>query len=134
MALDVNRANELLDVIHGVDTLTAPTTPMTIRLIRINGSASAAGTEVTAGAGGGTGAGYTAGGEDATFTAAAAGAATLDADVVWANMPATTVAGIEVWDSAVTPKRWEWGTFTPRVLGSGDGFTLTPALFTSALS
>lgn len=135
MALDIDRVNNILDAVHGVDTLVEPTLPLSVRLMRINGSATAPGTEVTPGAGGGAGAGYATGGAEVDFAAAADGAATLVDDAVWVNMPVTTVAGVEVWDDAAVPLRWTFGAFNPPiVLASGGSLTLTPALFASTLS
>src|SRR5690606_39806582 len=65
-----------------------------------NGTASAAGTEVA----GGT---Y----ERQTLTVAApsGGATSNAAEIVFAGMPACTVVGVEVWDSADTPVRFWFG-------------------------
>jgi hypothetical protein len=83
---------------------TAPTLPLMVRLMTANGSDSAAGTEVVNG-----------GGSTYAPQPVAVGAATgttqavNTADLVFANMPAATVVGIEIWDSAGTPFRWWFG-------------------------
>ena len=83
---------------------TAPTGPLMVRLMTANGSDSAAGTEVT-NSGGST---YTP--QSVTFTAATPGVnSPSSADVVFTNMPAATIVGVEIWDSAGTPFRWWWG-------------------------
>lgn len=44
-----------------------------------------------------------------TIGAAASGAATNSADLLWSGMPACTIVGWEVWDSAGTPVRLWYG-------------------------
>lgn len=89
------------------NTTTAPTLPLKVRLMTANGSDSTPGTEVV-NAGGST---YTA---QSVTVGAATGTtqATNTADVVFTNMPAATIVGIEIWDSAGTPFRWWWGPAT----------------------
>jgi hypothetical protein len=135
MSLDATRASNILNAIHNVASFVAPTGPIKVRLMRINGSSTANGTEVSTGTGTGTGAGYTAGGVTITYNTAVDGYADLTTSVTWTNLPAVTLTGVEVWDSAGTPRRWEWGVFSdgPRVLDSGDPFTLDAELFVSSL-
>lgn len=89
------------------NSTTAPTLPLMVRLMTVNGSDSVAGTEVT-----------NAGGSAYTPQSVAIGAATgttqasNGADVVFSNMPAATIVGVEIWDSAGTPFRWWWGPAT----------------------
>ncbi len=86
------------------NTTTALTGPLSVRLMTANGSDSAAGTEVV-NAGGSTYAAQT-----VAFPAASGTTQTANsADLVFANMPACTVVGVEIWDSAGTPFRWWWG-------------------------
>jgi len=102
------------------NSTTAPVLPLVARLMTANGSDSAPGTEV-ANAGGSS---YAP--QSAPFGAATAGNPALNsADIVFANMPACTVAGVEIWDSAGTPVRWWWGainTPTPVNLGQTARF------------
>lgn len=98
------------------NTTTAPTLPLSVRLMTANGSDSAAGTEVT-NAGGSTYAAQTAAFPTATGTTQTANSS----DIVFANMPTVTVVGLEIWDSAGTPFRWWWGPSTasaPVTLGN----------------
>jgi len=89
------------------NTTTALTGPLMVRLMTANGSDSAAGTEV-ANAGGST---YAP--QSVAFPAASGTTQTANsADLVFANMPACTVVGVEIWDSAGTPFRWWWGAAT----------------------
>lgn len=86
---------------------TAPTLPLMVRLMTANGSDTAAGTEVT------NGGGSTYAPQAVTLGAATGGTQAVNtADVVFTNMPAATVVGLEIWDSAGTPIRWWFGAAT----------------------
>ncbi len=108
--------NRALDWLTGNAT-TAPVLPLKVRLLTANGTDTTAGTEVV-------GSGYTAGGKDATFTVAAAGATSNTATIAWTSLDATNsiaVVGVEVWDSAATPVRWWHGALTaPKTVSPGD--------------
>lgn len=110
-ALTTATANKVLD--H--NNLTAsytPTGPLKLRLMTANGSASSAGTEVTGGS-------YSS--QTITFNAASGGSAASAADITFASMPAATVVGAEIWDSAGTPVRLWWGALTSsKTLAAGD--------------
>lgn len=94
----------LLNFLTGNAPATAPTLPLTVRLMTANGSDSAAGTEVV-NAGGST---YAP--QSAAFPAASGTTQTANsADVVFTNMPTCTVVGVEIWDGAGVPFRWWWG-------------------------
>lgn len=135
MALDNAVRNNVLDALNGVSAFVASTTPAKVRLMTSNGSVSANGTELGTGAGSGSGAGYTAGGQSVTWAAASAGAAVPTATVRWDNMPTCTIVGVEVWDSAGTPRRIHWGAMTaPKTLASGDSFELPPSSFSETLA
>ncbi|MWA08758.1 hypothetical protein E5671_06175 [Streptomyces sp. BA2] len=91
---------------------TAPTLPLKVALVTANGSDSAAGTEVTGGS-------YVR--KNLTVGAAASGATSNTADIVWTGMPAGTIVGVEIWDSAGSPVRWWRGPLAAsRTLASGD--------------
>lgn len=86
------------------NTTTAPTMPCMVRLMTVNGSDSAAGTEVV-NVGGST---YTP--QSVAFPSATGTTQTSNsADLIFANMPSCTVVGVEIWDSAGTPFRYWWG-------------------------
>jgi hypothetical protein len=109
--LTLTASNQALAWLFGL-TATAPDGDLTIALVTANGTASAAGTEVA----GGT---Y----ERQTLTVAAptGGATSNAAEIVFAGMPACTVVGVEVWDSADTPVRFWFGpTDDPRTVTAGD--------------
>lgn len=98
------------------NTTTAMTAPYSVRLMTANGSDSAAGTEV-ANAGGSTYAAQTVAFPSASGTTSTANSA----DVVFTNMPACTVVGLEIWDSNGTPFRWWWGPATAsKTVNLGD--------------
>lgn len=99
-----------------INTTVAPTGPLMVRLMTANGSDSAPGTETT------NGGGSTYAPQSVSFSVASgSGASANSADIVFTNMPAATIAGIEIWDSAGSPFRWWWGAaVTPRTTNLGD--------------
>jgi hypothetical protein len=130
MALDQTRANQILDAIHGVATLTATTAPIKLRLMTgatINATTN--GTEIAASAG------YTALGQTITMGSASAGSSS-NSLISWTNMPATAVIhAIEIWDSNGTPKRQLWGILTAdKATALGDTLSFSAAAITSALT
>jgi hypothetical protein len=117
--------NRCLDFINGL-TATAPTTPMKVALVTANGDDATAGTEVTGG-------GYAR--QSLTVAAAVNGATSNSADLVWTNMPAVTVVGVEIWDSAGTPVRLWYGALTAsRTVAAGDELRLVAGALTLSLS
>lgn len=117
--------NRALDWIMGTST-TAPTTPLKVALVTANGSDTAAGTEVAGGS-------YAR--KNLTVAAAVNGATSNSADLVWTGMPAATVVGVEVWDSAGTPVRlWYGALAASRTVASGDELRIPAASLTFALS
>ncbi|MGW4493772.1 phage tail fiber protein [Streptomyces sp. NPDC004376] len=108
--------NLTLDWINGVGTPTRPTTPLKVALVTANGTDAAAGTEATGG-------GYAR--QTLTVAASVSGATSNSADLVWSNMPAITVVGVEIWDSAGSPVRLWYGPLTDsRTTAAGDEFRL----------
>lgn len=106
------------------------TTPMKARLMTANGSDSANGTEL------GTSGGYTAGGATITFgSAASAGSISNTVAVTWTNMPATTIVGLEIWDSTGSPVRIWWGALaSSKTVASGDTFEFAISAVTCTLT
>lgn len=104
-----------LDWLTG-NTVTAPVLPLKIALVTAAGSDSAAGTEVTGGS-------YAR--QNAAFSAAASGATANTVDIIYTGMPACTVVGIEIWDSAGTPVRWWYAPLAAsKTLAAADEFKL----------
>ncbi|MFE6355878.1 hypothetical protein ACFVOO_23855 [Streptomyces rochei] len=117
--------NRALDFIMGL-AATAPSTPLKVALVTANGSDTTAGTEVTGGS-------YAR--KNLTVAAAANGATSNSADLVWTGMPAVTVVGIEVWDNAGTPVRLWYGPLAePRTVAVGDELRIPAAALTFSLS
>jgi hypothetical protein len=117
--------NRCLDFINGL-TSTAPTTPLKVALVTANGDDATTGTEVTGG-------GYAR--QTLTVAAAVSGATSNSADLVFTNMPASTVVGVEIWDSAGTPVRLWYGALTAsRTVNAGDDFKLVAGALSLSLS
>src|SRR6476620_150175 len=107
-------ATALLNASFGKVTFPAPTTPMMLRLMTANGSATSAGTQVT----GGT---YTPQNLTTALGTAASGSITTTGIINFTLMPAVTVVGVEVWDSAGTPvRKWFGALTTSQTTNSGD--------------
>lgn len=118
--------NLMLDWINGVGTPTRPTTPLKVALVTAAGSDSAAGTEVAGGS-------YAR--QSLAVAASVSGATANSADVVFTGMPAATVVGVEIWDSAGSPVRLWYGPLaTSRTVAAGDELRITAAALTLALS
>lgn len=111
-ALTTVTANKLLDHLLLTASYT-PTTPLKLRLMTANGDATTGGTQVTGGS-------YAS--QTITFSAASGDSAASAADITFTGMPACTVVGVEIWDSAGTPVRLAWGALTSSrtVLASDD--------------
>lgn len=106
----------VLNFMTGNSPATAPTLPLMVRIMTANGSDSTPGTEVV-NAGGSS---YTP--QSVAFPAATGTTSTANsADIVFTNMPACTVVGLEIWDSNGTPFRWWWGAATQsKAVNLGD--------------
>ncbi len=109
--------NKILDASLGTTTYVATVGPLKCRLMTANGSGTSAGTEVAGGS-------YAS--QTVTFGAAAALTATASGTLTYATMPACTVVGVELWDSAGSPLRKWWGALAAsKTVNSGDTFSLT---------
>lgn len=128
-AMDQGFSNKLLDASVGTATLTAVVTPIHCRLMTVNGSSTANGTELA------TGGGYTSGtgAPTLTFANSAGGTNSNNSAVTVTNMPASTLVGVEFWDSAGTPGRKWWGALSSNlVINAGDTFSLATGSITLA--
>lgn len=91
-----------------------------------NGDDTTAGSEVTGGS-------YAR--QTLAVAAASAGATSNSADLVFSGMPATTVVGVEIWDSAATPVRLWYGPLSvSRTVAAGDELRLTAGSLTLSIS
>lgn len=108
--------NLMLDWVNVIGTPTRPTSPIRVALVTAIGSDSAAGTEVVGGS-------YAR--QNANLTAASAGASTNSAEIRFTNMPAVTVVGVDLYDSAGSPVRLWWGPLAAnKVVNAGDDFVI----------
>jgi hypothetical protein len=103
-----------------------------LRLMSVNGSYAAAGTEITAGGG------YAAGGTAIVFDAAVEAAALVTAvnqPVSWTNMPAATIRGVEIWDTSGTPRRLWWAPLATDVtVALGNTFSFPAGVIRQELN
>lgn len=119
-------ANRLLDATLGTASYTAPTTPMKCALVTANGSSTAAGTEVTGGS-------YAR--QTVAFGSASAGSASNTGLLRWSNMPACTVVGVEIYDSAGSPRRVAFGSLTAsKTLAAGDALEIAIGSLTVSMT
>lgn len=119
-------ANRLLDASFGTATYAAPTGPLKLRLMSANGSNTSAGTEVTGGS-------YAS--QTITMGSAATGACSNSGTISFTGMPAITTTGVEVWDSAGSPRRqWQGALTASKTTGAGDSLSFTAAAITASLA
>jgi hypothetical protein len=111
----IAEANRLLDASLGTAAYTAPTGAMKLALETSTGTNASAGTEVTGGS-------YAR--QTITFAAASAGAASNSNAITFTAMPAATVTGAEIYDSAGTPRRaWVGALSASKTVASGDSLS-----------
>jgi|SRR5688500_5195182 len=112
-----NTAEDLaLTWLCGTGTATRPTAPIMVALVTVIGSDSAAGTEVVGGS-------YSR--KNANLGTASGGAQTNTAEIRFTNMPAVTVVGVDLYDSAGGPVRLWWGPLAAnKVVNAGDDFVI----------
>ena len=117
--------NQLLDALVGTSSYSV-TTPIKLALMTANGSDSAAGTEVTGGS-------YAR--QTIAFDAASSGSIDNNAAISFTGMPACTVVGIEIYDSAGSAKRLAYGPLTAsRTVTAGDTVQFASGAITLSLS
>lgn len=117
--------NSVLDLITGVATAAPVTSPLKCALVTVIGTDSAAGTEVTGGS-------YAR--QTITFSAASGGTATNSNALTFSTMPACTVVGFEIYDSAATPKRIiPISATASRTVLAGDTVTIAAGAITISL-
>lgn len=131
MPLDQAEATKLMDAKWGKATYSAPTTPIMLRLMSVNGSATSNGTEVV-NAGGSAYAAQNV--TTATPSGATAGAIATNAAVTFTNMPAITTVGVELWTSG-TARRTTYGALTvSKTTALGDSLTIASGSLTDTLA
>lgn len=103
--------NQLLDALFGNASFSV-TGDIKLALMTANGDDASAGTEVTGGS-------YAR--QTIVFDSAASGATQNTSAISFTGMPAATVVGIEIYDSAGSPKRLMYGALTTsRTVTAGD--------------
>lgn len=132
MAFVQAQANKVLDLTLGTSTPTMFTGAAKLRLTTTAPTATAAGTELT-------GTGYTTGGSTIVFNAAATGSATgptTQLQLTNGSGGTWSIVGLEIWDSAGTPLRWHWGTWTGQPISVPNGaiFQVSVAAITKSLT
>lgn len=112
-------------------TAVGATTSIKTRFTTSAPTATAAGTELS----GGTG--YTTGGTVTAWTSASAGAASNTTALTNTNASGGTwsIVGLELWDTAGTPLRWWFGTWTgqPISIANGNTFAVAASAITITL-
>lgn len=130
-ALVQAQANAILNVTLGVSSLTAPTTPMLCHLTTTAPTNTVAGTALS-----GTGSTPL----SITFGSASAGQSTgpTGSALQWTNGSGGTwsIVGVEIWDSAGSPVRWWFGSWTgqPISVSASSVFQVNVAGLTVQLS
>lgn len=124
-ALSNTAENRALDWLMG-GSPTPPDPDLTVALVTAAGDDATAGTEVVGGS-------YAR--QTLTVGAASGGTVSNSADLVFAGMPACTIVGWEIWDSALTPVRWWYGPLdTNRTLLAGDEYRISAGNLDLAIS
>jgi hypothetical protein len=119
-------ANRLLDASFGTASYTAPTGPMKLALVTVLGTATAAGTEVTGGS-------YAR--QTLAMGSASAGSAANTSTITFSGLPACTVVGVDVYDSAGTPRRcWFGALAASKTVASGDAISFAVGSITASMS
>ena len=73
--------------------------------------------------------------QDLSVAAAVNGATSNSADLVWTGMPAATVVGVEIWDSAGSPVRLWYGPLSAtRTVAAGDELRLAAGALSLSLA
>jgi hypothetical protein len=126
---DTGRTASILNFVIGTGSLSAATQPLHLRLMTAMGSGNgnvngSNGTELSAS--GYTALGSTLGASSPFGTFSTSSPSQGNANAVSWNATGTwsTVIGIEIWDTAVTPLRWFQGTLTSNITGVVNGDTV----------
>lgn len=124
--LVLTEANRYIDAGFGTAAFVAPTTPMRLALLTANGTNTAAGTEVTGGS-------YAR--QTITMAAASGGSASNNATISFTGLPAATVTGVDIYDSAGSPRRTWTGPLTAsKTVGAGDTLSFSSGSVVTSLA
>lgn len=129
--LDNAEATRLVNAMLGLGTYTAPTLPIVVRLMTSMGTATANGTEL---AGNVRQPFVAASGSPSPNTATNGEITNSVAQIILAGLSAGTVRGVELWDSAPTPRRKMAGTLAAeKVVAAGDSLVFATSALTTRL-
>jgi hypothetical protein len=132
--IDQAHANSLICYSLGNNGAGAPVATvgaLHFRCMTTNGTWTANGTELPTGGGYVAGTGIT----PVTFAPVSGGGVSNSAALTQTNMPATTIVGGELWDSASTPARkWFGALSASKIVNAGDTFTVAIGSLTVGIS
>jgi hypothetical protein len=121
-------ANNMLNASLGKASYVATVTPLKLKLVTVNGSATSAGTPVSGGS-------YTDQDITSAIATASGGSTSNSGAITFSGMPAVTVVGVEIWDSASTPVRKWYGALTAsKTTASGDSISFAVGALTLSIS
>lgn len=121
-------ATNMLNASLGKASYTATVTPLKMKLVTANGSATSAGTELTGGS-------YVALDVTAAIGTATGGATSNTSTITFSGLPAATIVGVELWDSASTPiRKWYGALTTSKVVAAGDSLSFAVGALTLSIS
>jgi hypothetical protein len=124
--LDQACATNLLNAMFVPASFTAYTAPTTVRLMTAQGSATAAGTEVTGGS-------YAR--QNFGPAAPSSGTASNAGAINFTSMPAASVVAVELWDSSATPRRLMQGSLASnKSTNAGDTLSFSAAALQATLT
>lgn len=125
-ALVQTESNRLLDASFGTTSYTAPTTPMKLALVTVMGTATAAGTEVSGGS-------YAR--QNLAMATSSVASCSNSGVVNFTNMPVATTVGVDIYDSAGTPRREWFGVLTTnRTTAAGDTLSFSVGSIVASLT
>jgi hypothetical protein len=129
--LDQTEANNILNASLSKGSYSATVAPVYGRLMTVTGDATTLGTELT----NASGSNYSQQRVDLLLGTASAGSVSNSGGAItWTNLPTATIAGLELWDSAGTPKRKWWGDLAAsKSVQLGDSLTLATGALTLQL-
>ena len=103
--------------------------PVLVALVTVMGTATAAGTEVV------NSGGSQYARQQITFGAPAGGTIASSNALTYVNMPATTIVGVDEFDSAATPvRRWFGPLSTIKSVNAGDTFSVSIGSYSKSMS
>jgi len=122
-------SNNLLAASSGQASYVAVVPPVMVALVTVMGTASTPGTEVV------NSGGSQYARQQITFAVPSGGTITSNNALTFVNMPATTIVGIDEFDSATTPvRRWFGALSTIKSTNQGEAFSVSVGSYSKAMS